>query len=137
MATRHNFKASTEERQLRMFSEDFKRKIVRDIESKKIRISQVCKEYEVRDNTVRKWVLKYGVNKEKKIRTVVETESDALNVVALQKKVAELERIVGQKQIELDFNNKMIELAEQEYNIDIKKKSKPKLSDGSGAIGSK
>lgn len=135
MATRHNFTASTEERQLRMFSEDLKRKIVRDIESKKLKISQVCREYEVRDNTVRKWLQKYGVNKEKKIRTVVETESDALNVVALQKKVAELERIIGQKQIELDFNNKMIELAEQEYNIDIKKKSKPKPSDGSGATG--
>ena len=135
MATRYNFKTSTEERQRRIFSEDLKRKIVRDIESKKIKISEICREYEARDSTVRKWVLKYGMDKEKKIRVVVETESDALNVIKLQQKVAELERIIGQKQIELDFNNKMIELAEEEYNIDIKKKSKQKPSDGSGSTG--
>jgi hypothetical protein len=34
--------------------------------------------------------------------------------------------MVGQKQIEIEFQNKMIELAEQEYNIDIKKKLKTK-----------
>ena len=135
MATRYNFKSSTEERQRRIFSEDLKRKIVRDIESKKVKISQICREYEVRDNTVRKWLMKYGMSKEKKIRVVVETESDALNVIKLQQKVAELERIIGQKQIELDFNNKMIELAEEEYKIDIKKKSKTQPSDGSGSTG--
>jgi transposase len=36
-------------------------------------------------------------------------------------KGAELERIVGQKQIIINFQNKMIELAEQEYQVDIKK----------------
>ena len=39
--------------------------------------------------------------------------------------MADLERIVGQKQIVIDFQEKMIELAEQEYNVDIKKKSIP------------
>ena len=41
---------------------------------------------------------------------------------ALQKRVAELERMLGQKQTEIEFKNKMIDLAEQTYGVDIKKK---------------
>jgi len=47
--------------------------------------------------------------------------------------VAELERIIGQKQIEIDFKDKMIELAEEVYQVDIKKKFCTQPSSGSGA----
>jgi hypothetical protein len=56
---------------------------------------------------------------------VVEMESETKRVLALLQKVAELERIVGQKQIMIDFQSKMIELAEEEYQVDIKKNSIP------------
>ena len=47
----------------------------------------------------------------------------------LKKKVAELERIIGQKQVLLDFKDKMIEIAEQTYGVKIKKKfSTPQLN---------
>lgn len=36
--------------------------------------------------------------------------------------MAELERIIGQKQIEIDFKDKMIDIAEEMYGVDIKKK---------------
>lgn len=52
----------------------------------------------------------------------MEAKSDTQKILALQKRIAELERIVGQKQVLLDFKEKMIELAEEEYKIDIKKK---------------
>ncbi len=39
----------------------------------------------------------------------------------LQKKISELERIVGQKQLNIDFLEKMIEIAKEHYGIDIKK----------------
>ncbi|TBH70176.1 hypothetical protein EWU22_13130, partial [Aquirufa nivalisilvae] len=51
----------------------------------------------------------------------------------LKKKVAELERIVGQKQILLDFKDKMIDLAEQAYGVDIKKKFDSKPFDTTGS----
>jgi hypothetical protein len=46
--------------------------------------------------------------------------------------VAELERIIGQKQILIDFKDKMIDIAEEEYGVDIKKKysSKPSIISG-------
>ena len=55
-------------------------------------------------------------------RLIVETDSDTVELLSLKRKVAELEQIVGQKQVLLDFKDKMIDLAEQSYGIDIKKK---------------
>ena len=42
-----------------------------------------------------------------------------------------LMRIVGQKQIEIDFKDKMIDLAEEMYHVDIKKKLSTQPSSGS------
>lgn len=72
--------------------------------------------------------------KSKKERVIVETESDTLELLALKKKVAELERIIGQKQILLDFKDKMIDLAEEAYGVDIKKKFTTKPSNTTGSI---
>ncbi len=63
----------------------------------------------------------YWAIKDKPERLVLETESDTKELIALKQKVAELEKIIGQKQILLDFKDKMIEIAEQTYGIDIKK----------------
>ncbi|MBK5261313.1 MAG: hypothetical protein JJE17_01920, partial [Peptostreptococcaceae bacterium] len=46
------------------------------------------------------------------------TDSDTRQLLALKKKVAELEQIVGQKQILIDFKDKMIDLAEETYGVD-------------------
>lgn len=60
--------------------------------------------------------------KDKKERLVIETESDTRQLIELKKRISELERIIGQKQIQIDFQSKMIELAEETYGVDIKKK---------------
>ena len=66
---------------------------------------------------------------------VVESLSDTRKIAALKERVKELERIVGQKQIQVDFFDKMIELAEEEYGIDIKKKCSTPPSAGTGSTG--
>ncbi len=122
MATRKQFKQSTEERRRRHFSEEFKQKKVREIEQKVTTIAEVSRQYEVRENNVSKWFVKYGQNYMKGVRVIVESESDTAKLIALKAKVADLERIIGQKQVQLDFKDKMIDLAEETYGVDIKKK---------------
>lgn len=122
MATRQQFELSSEERRKRTFSEEFKRQKVKEIERKQTTVLQVSKAYQVRPNNVYKWMDKYSIKDKNGVRLVVEMESETKRVLALMQKVAELERIVGQKQIVIDFQNKMIELAEKEYQVDIKKK---------------
>jgi transposase-like protein len=127
MATKYQFKMTTEERRSRIFSEEIKQKLVREIEQKKTTIAQVSRQYEVRESNICKWLKKYGMDKKTKVRTIVELESDTVKMLSYQKKIAELEQLVGQKQVLIEFQDKMIELAEQEYKIDIKKKLEFKL----------
>jgi len=70
--------------------------------------------------------------KDKNERLIIETDSDTKQLLSLKKKIADLERIVGQKQILIDFHEKMIELAEEAYGVDIKKKFSTKQSNTSG-----
>lgn len=45
----------------------------------------------------------------------------------LQSRIAELERALGQKQMNIDYLEMMIELAKKEYDIDIEKLKYPTL----------
>jgi len=134
MATRQKFRQSTAERRRRTFSESFKREKVREIEQGISTIAEISRMYDVRQNNVYKWTIKYGTNPMKGVRTIVEKESDTRKLLESKAKIAELERIIGQKQVMLDFMEKVIDLAEEEYQVDIKKKFGSKGSSGSGNI---
>jgi transposase-like protein len=115
------FTIGVDVRRRRTFSEELKRKLVKEIEEKRSTVLQVCRAHQISDVSVYKWIELYS-RKEKPTRTIVESKSETAKILALQKKVAELERLVGQKQVMLDFKDKMIELAEETYQVDIKKK---------------
>ena len=137
MANRNQFKMSIAERRKRTFSENFKREKVREIELGRTKISEVSKQYEVSFTNIYRWIATFGSMKQKLERTIVESQSDTKELLELKKKVAELERIIGQKQILIDFKDKMIEIAEETYGVDIKKKFTTKPSDSTGLTGSK
>jgi transposase-like protein len=123
-------------RQTRYFSEGFKKQKVEEIEKNLVNIAELSREYLVTRSAIYKWIYKYSVMRKKGVRQVIESESDTRKIQQLKEKVKELERIVGQKQIMIDFQEKMIEIAEEEYKIDIKKKVGSRLCGGSGKTGS-
>ncbi|MBP1637758.1 MAG: hypothetical protein H6Q18_547 [Bacteroidetes bacterium] len=133
MANLSKFKLSITERRRRHFSDSFKIQKVREIETGQTKLSEICSQYEVSNTAVYRWVEKFGIMKEKKDRFVIESESDTRQLIELKKRLSELERIIGQKQIQIDFQNKMIELAEETYGVDIKKKffTPPSVTSGS------
>lgn len=135
MAQRKNFKMSLEERQKRYFSVEFKRKKVNEIDRKLITVAELCREYEVSGVAVYNWIWKYSTMRKKKERLVLESESDTRKIHELNEKIKELERIIGQKQMMIDFQDKVIEIAEEEYKVDIKKKLGIKPSSGTGTTG--
>lgn len=57
----------------------------------------------------------------KEVKIFAESESDTRKIFVPQQKIAELERILVQKQLLIDFKAKMVELTDQEYTINIKK----------------
>jgi len=133
MARLENYKKAKESQRVqRYFSEEFKKKKVREIELNTVTVSQVTREYGVSKTAVYKWIYKYSAMRKKGIKQVVEAKSDTLKITRLREEVRDMERLIGQKQIRIDFLEKMIELAEQEYGIDIKKKYFSTPSSGSG-----
>lgn len=134
MEKKQQFTQSRSERQHRTFSENFKKQKVRELESGRSSVSEIAKQYDVTRTNVYRWMRKFGSMKSKKERVIVETDSDTKELLALKKKIADLERIIGQKQILLEFKDKMIDLAEETYQVDIKKKFSTKQSDTSGSI---
>ncbi len=66
----------------------------------------------------------------RQVKQVIEAKSDTKKIQLLQDKIKELERIIGQKQIMIEFQEKMIEIAETTYKVDIKKKLSSKHSSG-------
>jgi transposase-like protein len=105
----------------RTFSESFKRAKVTEIDSGKIKISDIVRIYGVGDNSVRKWVKKYSISPQTNTRMVIELESESLKTEQLAKKVAELERVIGQKQLEIDFLNTLVTVSSEEVGIDLRK----------------
>ena len=106
----------------RYFSEDLKRKIVSELERKLVTKAEICREYQVSRTAVDKWVYKYSRMKKKKERLVYESDSDTRKIAALKKEIAELKQMVGDKQIKIEFLEKMIELTEEDLGIKFKKK---------------
>lgn len=120
---------TSDERKRRNFSESFKRKKVQEIESGQTKIADLCRQYDTNRSSVYKWLNKYGNMKTKKERLIIETESDTKQLIALKKQIAELKMLLAEKQIQIDFKDKMIEIAEDMYNVEIKKKFEMKPSD--------
>ena len=104
----------------RRFSEPFKRAKVAEIEAGKIKVSDIVRIYGVRDANVRKWIKKYSIFPKTNTRMVVELESESLKTEQLAKKVAELERIIGKKQLEIDFLNTLVEVSSKEVGLDLR-----------------
>jgi transposase-like protein len=119
----------------RYFSEDFRRKKVQEIERNLTTVAQICRAYQVSKAAVYKWIYRYSAMRKKGVKQVVEAKSDTAKIERLREEVHEMERLIGQKQIQIDFLEKMIELAEKEYGIDIKKNYASKRSSGSGRTG--
>jgi len=97
-------------------------KKVKEIETGRSKISEICKEYEVSYTSVYRWIKKYGRPKEKNERIIVESKSDTQLIMNLRSKISELEQLVGQKEILLIFKEKMLDYAQEYCGVDIKKK---------------
>lgn len=118
-------------RKHRLYSEDFKKRMVTSFEKGEFSVPQLEKLYGVRSAIIYRWVYKYSRFNEKGCRIVEMEDSNQNKLKELANKVKELEQLVGQKQIAIEYLEKMIELAKTDLNIDIKKNYSSPQSAGS------
>jgi len=82
----------------RTFSVEFKRGVVGELERKEKTIVQLCREHSLAEGQIHKWRKLFGAGE---IKTAESKGGDSTaEIQALQRKVAELERLCGQITLE-------------------------------------
>ena len=118
------------------YSMSFKLSVVQEYETTKISLGALKRKYGVQgDATIRHWIEKYGnFDITNKCYQSMEKNKDQ-ELLELQQKVrllerrnARLEKELELKDMKAEFFDMMIDIAEKEYNIDIRKNSSPEQS---------
>lgn len=117
----------------RKFSEEFKRSIVNDFESGRFSVPQLERLHNIGTRSLYNWIYKYSRSNERGQRIVEMKDSSTHKLKILEQRIKELEQTVGKKQIQIDYLEKMIDIAKTELDIDIKKNSNTPQSSGSAA----
>lgn len=122
------------------YSEDFKRKIVTEYLESDLTKREILDKYGIKANSaIQEWMRKFGITdpygkkdyiglpntnrlkKKKPDLSEVELENYALN-----KRIKELEKLLGEEKIRSEMYSRVIEIAEKDYKLAIRKKSDTK-----------
>lgn len=105
-----------------IYSESFKRAKVLEIEQGKLSPGQLSKLLGMNSSTsIYRWISKYG--KQPLTQTVVvETQSDYLRLIELEKKNSKLEQFIGKQQIQISILEEILTAVKDHYGEDPKNK---------------
>lgn len=106
----------------RRYSETFKKARIKDFEDGTFTVAQMSRLYGIRPHVIYRWINKYSVYNQPNAVIVEVPNSQTEKVRLLEKKVAKLERLLGQKQIKLDYYECFLEELKS-AGIDVEKKS--------------
>ena len=112
---------TTEERRRRRFSETFRKEQVRLIESGAVSISEVSRLYEVKWDSVSRWVKKYG-SKGVPGMLLIQSPKEIDRLRDLEKEVKNLKQIIGDQQVEILYKSKLLAKAKEFLGEDFEKK---------------
>jgi len=104
--------------------------IARQIRSGAFSIRGACLKYGLSRNTLKKWLLRISVRSldDNLSQEIFAEMNEKKQVAALQRKVRELARALQTAQLKIDGLETMIQVAEQELQIKIRKKAGAKRS---------
>lgn len=71
----------------RYFSEDFKKKRVKELENNLVTISDLCKTYHVSRTSVYRWIYKFSAMSKRQNKQVVEVKSDTRKIQLLKPRI--------------------------------------------------
>lgn len=111
-------------KQRRIFSLELKLDLVKKIERGDLRVLDVTRTYGVSNTAVYKWLRKYSDLYRKETRVIVEHKSISKKNKELQEQIKKLEQALGQKQMRIDYLEKVVEFSSERSGEDIEKKNK-------------
>ncbi len=119
-------------RKRRVFTDEFKQSLVKEFDTGQFSVNELGRLHGIADTVIYRWIYKFSTFNQKGYRIIEMKESSNKKVKNLEQKVKDLEQIVGKKQIMIDYLEKMMEIAKDELDIDIKKNFNTSQSAGSG-----
>lgn len=119
----------------RKFSDEFKKSIVAEFEKGHLSVLQLGRLHSIHFQTIYNWIYKFSTFNEKGYRIVEMEDSTSKKLKDQETRIKDLERAVGQKQLKIDYLEKLIELAGEDFGMDLKKNSVTKLSNGTAKTG--
>ena len=121
--TTNKMKMSTKKkhkvRSRRRYAVSFKQARVDDFENGTFSVAQMSRLYDIHHNVLYRWIHEYS-RQPKQTSIIVEVpNSQTEKVKQLEARIAELERLLGRKQIRLDFHEALLdELREAGIDVD-------------------
>ena len=106
--------------------------MVKEFDTGQFSVNELCRLHGIANSAIYRWIYKFSTFNQKGYRIIEMKESSNKKLKDLEQKVKNLEQIVGKKQIMIDYLEKMMEIAKDELDIDIKKNFNTSQSAGSG-----
>ncbi len=114
----------------------FKMSVIRELETTSIGMYAIARKYGIQsESTIRRWLDKYGTFDLEYVKSSKMEKSKAKQILELEARIKELERRNArlEHQVEMTdhksaFFDMMIDMAEKEYKIDIRKNSSAEQS---------
>lgn len=107
--------------QRRSFSEEFKKIVVNEFESGNFTVLQLSKLHNLDFQSIYSWIRKYSINPQPKSVIVEMKNSSSKKLKDLEEQVKKLHQLLGQKQITIEYLEKIIDLGSKHYKTDLKK----------------
>ena len=111
----------------RTFSDAFKREKVAQIEAGTLGVTELAREIDASTTSIHRWLHQFG-RKDKAVQVVVQLESEQRKTQQLRDRIGELERVVGRKQLEIEYLNALLDTASADLGVDVKKTSDTRSS---------
>jgi transposase-like protein len=106
----------------RIYSNELKKSVVNQIEKGELTVMEACRVCDIKSaQTIYNWIYKISRTLQKPIHTVLKKNSVDQKLKELEARTHDLEAALGRKQLELDLYRHIVELASEEYSVDLKK----------------
>ncbi len=111
---------------IRRYSEAFKRQVIEEIEEGRLNKAEAREKYGIRgQSTIHYWLKRFGKNHlfNRVLRIEMPTENNPQDIIKqLKREKQQLESALAQSQLKVIALESLVEVAEEEFGIEIKKK---------------
>ncbi len=109
------------QRELRYFSEDFRKMRVKELEKGTATVSEISKIYNVSRSAIYKWIEKYSIGYHKAVVKIVEPKSITKKMKNKDETIKNLKQIIAEQQVSIIYHEKLLDILNEHYGENFKK----------------